>query len=201
MGAARVDAAERNSQTFLRTRRPSRSRPSRSRLRDQVRCTNPRNRWRREKAWQISNTRRRSTPSPARRMASLTKHASWFGSRRPTPNSAGWFWWSRCIPAARLTYMFEFTSIYSMTSGHAAVDVVTGGLQQVIDSNPERYKDLRVAQGQTNEILAQVGSLIKSKMTGPFAGLPVRKIILAGTSATAAMLIQYLPAHMVYRTP
>src|SRR5262245_35229387 len=98
-------------------------------------------------------------------------------------------------------HMFEFTSIYTMTSGHAAVDVVTGGLQQVIESNPERYKDLRVAQGQTNEILAQVGSLIKSKMTGPFAGLPVRKIILAGTSATAAMLIQYLPAHMVYRTP
>jgi len=98
-------------------------------------------------------------------------------------------------------HMFEYTSIYTMTSGHAAVEVVSGGLQQVIDSNPERYKDLQVTQGQTTEILAQVGSLIKSKTTGPFVGLPVRKIILAGTSATAATLIQYLPAHMVYRTP
>lgn len=33
------------------------------------------------------------------------------------------------------------------------------------------------------------------------AGLPVRKVVLAGTSATAGTLIQYLPAHMVFRTP
>jgi hypothetical protein len=98
-------------------------------------------------------------------------------------------------------HMFEFTSIYSMSSGHAAVEVVAGGLQQVIDSNKDRYKDLQVSPPQTSEILAQVGSLIKSKDSGPFAGLPVRKIILAGTSATSATLIQYLPAHMVYRTP
>ena len=98
-------------------------------------------------------------------------------------------------------HMFEFTSIYTMSSGHAAVEVLAGGLQLVVDSNKERYKDLQVAPAQTSEILAQVGSLIKSKDTGPFAGLPVRKIILAGTSATAGTLIQYLPAHMVYRTP
>jgi hypothetical protein len=99
-------------------------------------------------------------------------------------------------------HMFEFTSIYSMTSGHIAVDVVTSGQQQIIDSNPERYKDIMIGQGQTNEILAQVGSLIKSKQSGGlFANLPVRKVILAGTSATAATLIGYLPAHAVYRTP
>src|SRR4051812_26331611 len=98
-------------------------------------------------------------------------------------------------------HMFEMTSIYSMSSGHAAVEVLAGGLQLVVDSNKERYKDLQVAPAQTSEILAQVGSLIKSKDTGPFAALPVRKIILAGTSATAGTLIQYLPAHMVFRTP
>ena len=82
------------------------------------------------------------------------------------------------------------------------MEILTGGLQQVIDSNPERYTDVRVAPGQTSEILAQVGSLIKSKeASSPFAGLAVRKIVLAGTSATAGTLIQYLPAHMVYRTP
>ena len=99
-------------------------------------------------------------------------------------------------------HMFEYTSIYTMTSGHVAVEIVAGGLQQVIDSNQERYKDLRVGQAQISEILAQVGSLIKSKGKGsPLAGLSVRKMVLAGTSATAGTLIQYLPAHMAYRTP
>src|SRR5262245_2682868 len=99
-------------------------------------------------------------------------------------------------------HMFEFTSIYTMTGGHAAGESLMGGTQTVMDSNMERYKDVRVAQGQANEIIAQVGSLIKSKdSASPFAGLTVRKMVLAGTSATAGTLIQYLPAHMVYRTP
>ncbi len=99
-------------------------------------------------------------------------------------------------------HMFEYTSIYSMSSGHIAVEIVAGGLQQVIDSNTERYKDLRVAPAQTSEIIAQVGALMKSRDSGSLlAGLSVRMMILAGTSATAGTLIQYLPAHMVYRTP
>ena len=52
------------------------------------------------------------------------------------------------------------------------------------------------------EILAQVGALIKRNQTdSPLAGLAIRKMVLGGTSATAAVLIRYLPAHMVYRTP
>jgi hypothetical protein len=99
-------------------------------------------------------------------------------------------------------HMFEMTSIYTMTSGHIAVDVVTSGQQQIIDSNKERYQDINIGQGQTSEILAQVGAFVKSKQTsGPFANLTVRKIVLGGTSATAATLIGYLPAHGVYRTP
>src|SRR5262249_51201138 len=39
-------------------------------------------------------------------------------------------------------HMFEYTSMYTMSSGHAAVAVVTGGLQQVIDANPQRYAGL-----------------------------------------------------------
>ena len=60
---------------------------------------------------------------------------------------------------------------------------------------------LSVSPGQASEILAQVGALIKAKQpTGPMAGLPVRKVVLGGTSATAGTLIQYLPAHKVFRT-
>jgi hypothetical protein len=98
-------------------------------------------------------------------------------------------------------HMFEFTSDYTMTSGHMAVEVVTS-LQELTTQNRERYKDLKVDGDQVPEILAQAGALIKQKQAGtPFAGLAVRKMVLLGTSATAAILINYLPAHMVYRTP
>jgi hypothetical protein len=99
-------------------------------------------------------------------------------------------------------HMFEFTSDYTMGSGHAAVEIVTAGLPLFAAHNKERYKDLKVEQDQVPEILAQVGAAIKRNQNdGPLAGLPVRKMILAGTSATAGVLIRYLPAHMVYRTP
>jgi hypothetical protein len=99
-------------------------------------------------------------------------------------------------------HMFEYTSIYTMSSGHIALEVLTAGQQQIIDHNKERYGDIKIEGGQTNEILAQVGALMRPNQKGsPLAGLPVRKMILAGTSATAGILINYLPAHMVYRTP
>lgn len=99
-------------------------------------------------------------------------------------------------------HMFEFTSIYGMSTGYIAIDMLIGGMQQVIDHNPERYKDFKIEPSQNNEVIAQIGALIRSNQnSGPMAGLRVRKMILAGTSATAGTLINYLPAHMVYRTP
>jgi hypothetical protein len=68
--------------------------------------------------------------------------------------------------------------------------------------NRERYKDLKVDNDQVPEILAQVGALVKQKKAAPpFANFATRKMVLAGTSATAAILISYLPGHMVFRTP
>jgi hypothetical protein len=97
-------------------------------------------------------------------------------------------------------WMFHFTHRYSMDAGHIALDVLTTTHVPFVELNGERYKDLRVEPGQAPEILAQVGALMKSKERGnPFGGLPLRKMILAGTSASAAALINYLPAHMVYR--
>src|SRR5262245_27219208 len=99
-------------------------------------------------------------------------------------------------------HMFEFTSTYLMSSGHAAVEIYTAGLQELTAQNNERYKDLKVANDQVPEILAQVGALVKQNQpNGPLGGLTVRKMVMGGTSATAAVLIRYLPAHMVYRTP
>ena len=98
-------------------------------------------------------------------------------------------------------HLFEYTSDYLMSSGHAAVEIVTGGLQQFPEHNAARYGDLSVAPGQVSEILAQVGALMKQPSGSPLSALPVRKMILAGTSATAGVLIRYLPAHRVYRRP
>ena len=99
-------------------------------------------------------------------------------------------------------WMFHFTHTYSMTSGHIALDILTSTHVPFVEFNQERYKDLQVVQGQAPEILAQVGMLIKSRQSNnPLAALPLRKMILAGTSASAGVLINYLPAHMVYRLP
>ena len=97
-------------------------------------------------------------------------------------------------------WMFHFTHVYSMTSGHIGVEILTSATQGFAEFNPERYKDLQIANGQTNEIIAQVGALLKSKQNdNPLAGLLVRKIVLAGSSASAGVVVNYMNAHMTYR--
>ena len=97
-------------------------------------------------------------------------------------------------------WMFHFTHTYTMTSGHIGLEIVTSDPAQLAAFNAARYSDLRIAPGQANEIIAQVGTLVRSSQgTNPLGGLPVRKVILAGTSASAGVLVNYLPAHMVYR--
>lgn len=95
-------------------------------------------------------------------------------------------------------HMFEFTSIYLMSSGHASVEILTTPPAQFVALNDARYRSMKLNGTQTNEILAQVGALVRS---GTLVGGPVRKMVLGGTSMTAGVLINYLPAHMVYRTP
>ncbi|HXR44586.1 MAG TPA: alpha/beta hydrolase domain-containing protein [Pseudolysinimonas sp.] len=96
-------------------------------------------------------------------------------------------------------HMFEFTSTYTMSSGHAAVEILTTSPAQFVQQNQARYKDLQIAGGQASEILAQVGALVRTGK--PLGGLKVRKMVLAGTSMSAGTLINYLPAHRVFRTP
>jgi hypothetical protein len=97
-------------------------------------------------------------------------------------------------------WMFHFTHLYTMTSGHIGLDILTSTHVPFVEFNQGRYKDLQVLPGQAPEILAQVGALMKSRRPdNPLAGLPLRKMVLAGTSASAAVVINYLPAHMVLR--
>ena len=97
-------------------------------------------------------------------------------------------------------HAFEFTAAYVMSSGHAAVEILTTSPKQFTDFNAKRYADLHIEDGQAGDILAQVGALIKSDH-GPFGKLKVRKMVLSGSSMSSGTLINYLPWHMVYRTP
>jgi hypothetical protein len=97
-------------------------------------------------------------------------------------------------------HAFEFTAAYVMTSGHAAVEMLTTSPQQFTAFNAKRYDKLHIEDGQQNEIIAQVGALVRSDR-GPLGKLRVRKMVMAGTSMSSGTLVNYLPAHMVFRTP
>jgi hypothetical protein len=97
-------------------------------------------------------------------------------------------------------WMFHFTHTYTMTSGHAGIEIATSDPAQFVEFNEPRYRELRVQPGQAGEIIAQVGALIRSRRPdNPLADLSIRRVILAGTSASAGVLINYLPFHMAYR--
>ena len=97
-------------------------------------------------------------------------------------------------------WMFHFTHTYSMTEGHIGVEILTSATQGFTEFNADRYKVLSTANGQASEIIAQVGALLKSKRAdNPLAGLAIRKMVLAGSSASAAVVVNYLPTHMALR--
>jgi len=121
--------------------------------------------------------------------------------RRPADNSrfSGLILAESMHPSGN-PWMFHFTHVYSMSSGHIGVEILTSATQGFTEFNPERYKDLQIANGQANEVIAQVGALLKSKQSdNPLAGLAPRKMILAGSSASAGVVVNYMPAHMTWR--
>ena len=98
-------------------------------------------------------------------------------------------------------WVFHFTQTYAMTEGVIGLEVLTTTPAGLAAVNMPRYKDLVVPNGATNDILAQVGALIKSDhQDNPLRGLGVRKMILAGSSASAAVAQNFLSnAHMAQR--
>jgi hypothetical protein len=98
-------------------------------------------------------------------------------------------------------WMFHFTHVYSMTNGVIGMEILTSTPAGLSAANADRYKDLAVPNGAANDIIAQVGALIKSnRPDNPLAGLPLRKMILTGSSASAGVAFNYLAnAQMVQR--
>jgi hypothetical protein len=99
------------------------------------------------------------------------------------------------------SWVFHFAHTWVLAEGHTSVEITTGSVPLLRQANPERYKELEILNGQANEILAQAGLLLKSteRSDGPMEALVVRRMILMGTSASAAAVAAYLPAHTVYR--
>ena len=97
-------------------------------------------------------------------------------------------------------WMFHFTHRYAMSEGHIGLEILTSTAQGLAEFNPERYKDLQVGNGQASEIIAQVGALMKSdRPDNPLRNVRIRKMILAGSSASAAVVVNYLTTSMVER--
>jgi len=104
------------------------------------------------------------------------------------------------------SWMFFFTRTYMMRHGHVSVEIApqkAATESTIVASNPQRYASINIPDAaQANEILAQVGALLKgSGPTSPLAGMRVRRLIMMGTSQSSGTLRAYLPAHAAWRMP
>jgi len=109
---------------------------------------------------------------------------------------------SEALHAGGRSLVFEWSRQSILTRNHMFVEIVhSGGNVNLLKTfNADRYASLNIAMGQTNEVIAQVGRLIKSK-TGPFATYAVRRATLMGTSASSGTVRTYLAAHPTLRMP
>jgi hypothetical protein len=98
-------------------------------------------------------------------------------------------------------WVFHFVQVYAMASGVIGLEMLTSPSPGLVANNEARYKELIIPNAAANDIIAQVGALIKSNhKDNPLNGLTVRKMILTGSSASAGVAQQYLTnAHMAMR--
>jgi len=103
--------------------------------------------------------------------------------------------------------IFEWSRVSILTRHHVFAEIVhsPAQIQMLKTFNPERYASLGIAMGQSNEIIAQFGRLMKSEAMsgriGPLAGYNVRRVTLMGTSASSATVRNYLGVHADLRMP
>jgi hypothetical protein len=109
---------------------------------------------------------------------------------------------AEALHAGGRSLIFEWSRQSILTRNHVFVEIVHSGanVNLLKTFNAERYASLSIAMGQTNEVIAQAGRLIKSK-TGPFASYDVKRITLMGTSASSGTVRNYLAAHPALRMP
>jgi len=103
---------------------------------------------------------------------------------------------AEALHAGGRSLVFEWSRVSILARRHMFVEVVHSpanvGLLKTF--NADRYAALNITMGQTNEILAQAGMLMKSGK-GPFAGYRVQRITLMGTSASSGTVRNYLASH------
>src|SRR5688572_8183087 len=123
--------------------------------------------------------------------------------RRPrTPGAFSGTVVAEALHAGGRSLIFEWSRQSILTRNHMFVEIVhsPANINLLKTFNAERYAPLNIAMGQTNEVIAQVGRLIKSK-TGPFAQYDVGRTTLMGTSASSGTVRAYLAAHPNLRMP
>jgi hypothetical protein len=109
---------------------------------------------------------------------------------------------AEALHAGGRSLVFEWSRLSILTRNHLFVEIVhsPANINLLRTFNAERYRTLDITMGQTNEVIAQVGRLIKSR-TGPFAPYDVRRATLMGTSASSGTVRNYLAAHATLRQP
>ena len=109
---------------------------------------------------------------------------------------------AEALHAGGRSLVFEWSRQSILTRNHMFVEIVhsPANITLLKTFNPERYAPLTIVMGQTSEVIAQVGRLIKSR-SGPFAAYDVRRATLMGTSASSGTVRNYLAAHPELRLP
>src|SRR5215471_20948059 len=90
---------------------------------------------------------------------------------------------AEAMHAGGRSLIFEWSRVSILTRHHVFAEIVhsPAQIQMLKTFNAERYASLSIAMGQSNEIIAQVGRLLKSG-GGPLAGYAVKRMTLMGTS-------------------
>lgn len=96
--------------------------------------------------------------------------------------------------ALGIPFIWNFTRLYLMERGHAAVELSTfpQNLTTLQNFNPERYAGLQVTSEQTSDIFAQVGRLLKSRRS-PLPGADI--LVFTGHSMSAGPSWPYMDTH------
>jgi hypothetical protein len=108
---------------------------------------------------------------------------------------------AEALHAGGRSLVFEWSRVSILTRNHAFVEIVhsPANINLLKTFNAERYAPLNIVQGQTNDVIAQVGMLIKARGAS-LAPYDVRRVTLMGTSASSGTVRNYFPAHAALRT-